>query len=61
MNKTIEYFKEVQAEAKNVKWPTRKQTLYFTLAVLVVSLFVAYYLGFWDYLFSEGLSWLLAR
>lgn len=60
MNKTIQYFKEVRAEAKNVKWPTRKQTMYFTLAVLIVSLFSAYYLGLFDYLFSQGLAWLLA-
>jgi len=59
MNKTIEYFKEVRAEAKHVTWPTRKQTMYFTIAVLVVSLFVAYYLGLFDYLFSRGLQFLL--
>lgn len=61
MSKTIQYFRDVRAEAKNVKWPTRKQTMYFTLAVLIVSVFVAYYLGLFDYIFSMGLSWLLAR
>lgn len=61
MSKTIEYLKEVKAEMKNVTWPTRKQTIYFTVAVLIVSLFVAYYLGFFDYIFSRGLEWLLAR
>ena len=61
MNKTIEYFKEVKAEMKNVTWPTRKQTVYFTVAVLLVSGFVAYYLGLFDYLFSRGLEWVLAR
>jgi preprotein translocase subunit SecE len=61
MNKTIEYLKEVRAEAKNVNWPTRKQTLYFTFAVLIVSILIAYYLGLFDYLFSRGLEWILAR
>ena len=61
MNKTIEYFKEVKAEMKNVTWPTRKQTVYFTVAVLLVSGFVAYYLGLFDYLFSRGLELILAR
>lgn len=57
----IEYFKEVRAEAKNVKWPTRKQTIYFTLAVLIVSVFVAYYLGLFDKIFSYGLQKLISR
>ncbi len=61
MNKTVEFLKEVRAEAKNVTWPTRKQTFYFTLAVLIVSVFVAYYLGLFDKLFSFGLQFLLSR
>lgn len=61
MNKTIEYLKEVKAEAKNVTWPTRSQTIFFTVAVLLVSVFVAYYLGLFDKVFSYGLQYLLTR
>lgn len=61
MDKIINYIKEVIEEAKKVTWPTRKQTILFTIAVLVVSLLVAYYLGLLDYLFSKGLGWLLTR
>lgn len=61
MSKTTEYFKEVRAEMKNVTWPTRTQTFYFTLGVIIVSLFVAYYLGFFDYIFTRGLEWVLSR
>lgn len=57
----ITYFKEVKAEMKNVNWPSRKMAMYFTLAVLVVSGFIAYYLGFFDFLFSRGLEWLLTH
>jgi preprotein translocase subunit SecE len=59
MEKTINYIKEVIAESKLVTWPTRKQTAYFTIAVLAISIIVAYYLGALDYLFSQGLGWLL--
>lgn len=59
MDKIINYIKEVVAEAKIVTWPTKKQTMYFTLAVLLVSVIIAYYLGLLDYLFSQGLGWLL--
>lgn len=61
MNKITEFFKEVIAESKNVTWPTRTQTVIFTVAVLIVSIAVAYYLGLLDHLFSQGLDWLLLR
>jgi len=56
MQKITEFFKEVMAEAKHITWPTRKQTISFTVAVLVISILVAYYLGLLDFLFSTGLE-----
>jgi len=61
MEKTITYIKEVMAEAKQVTWPSRKLTIYFTIAVLIISLIIAYYLGALDFIFSKGLGWLLVR
>ena len=61
MNKTITFLKEVKAEAGNVTWPSRKQTIYFTLAVLIVSVFIAYYLGLFDKIFTSGLEYLINR
>ena len=61
MNKTIEYIKEVIAEARHVTWPTRKQTIFFTVAVLVISIIIAYYLGLLDFLFGQSLKLLLTR
>lgn len=61
MKKTISYIKEVIAEAKNVTWPTRKQTIFFTITVLIISVFVAYYLGLLDFLFAQGLNLLLIK
>jgi preprotein translocase subunit SecE len=61
MEKITEYIKEVIAEAKHVTWPTRKQTMFFTIAVLAISIIVAYYLGALDFLFSQGLKALLFR
>ncbi|MES2930567.1 MAG: preprotein translocase subunit SecE [Patescibacteria group bacterium] len=59
MSKTVEYIKEVRVEMKNVKWPTQRQTIFFTIAVLVVSIAVAYFLGLFDKIFAKGLEWLL--
>jgi preprotein translocase subunit SecE len=61
MDKITNYIKEVIVEAKNVTWPTRKQTIFFTLAVLAISVLVAYYLGLLDFLFSKGLKYLLLK
>ncbi len=55
MSKITEYIKETKGELKHVNWPTRKQTLYYTLIVVVLSVIVAYFLGLFDYLFSQGL------
>jgi len=61
MGKITNYIKDVIAETKNVTWPTRNQTVFYTVAVLIISIVVAYYLGLLDYLFSRGLDWLLLR
>ena len=61
MNKTIEYIKEVIAESKHVTWPTRKQTIFFTITVLAISVLIAYYLGALDFLFGQGLKFLLFK
>lgn len=61
MNKITNYIKEVIAEARHVTWPTRKQTIFFTVTVLAVSVIIAYYLGLLDFLFGQGLKLLLTR
>ena len=55
MSKFTEYIKETKGELKHVNWPTRKQTLYYTLIVVALSVIVAYFLGLFDYIFSQGL------
>jgi len=46
------YLREVRAEMKHVSWPTRSQTVVYTIVVVAVSLVTAAYLGLWDYLFN---------
>lgn len=52
MSKITDYFKETRTELKHVIWPSRSQTFYYTLIVIVLSVIVAYYLGIFDYIFS---------
>jgi preprotein translocase subunit SecE len=56
MSKITEYLKDTRAELKHVIWPTRRQTFYYTLIVIILSLIIAYYLGVFDFIFSQGLQ-----
>ena len=60
MSSITEYLKETQTELKHVIWPSRSQTFYYTLIVIVLSVVVAYYLGVFDYLFSLLLGRVIA-
>ncbi|MCH7882965.1 preprotein translocase subunit SecE [Patescibacteria group bacterium] len=56
LRRLIDYLKSTRLEAKNVNWPTRKETLRFTLLVIGISLAVAAYLGFLDFIFINLLE-----
>jgi preprotein translocase subunit SecE len=56
MSKITDYLKETRTELKHVIWPTRKQTFYYTLIVIVLSVVIAYYLGIFDFIFSQILQ-----
>lgn len=51
-----QYLKDTQGELRHVAWPTRTQTIVFTVLVALVSVAVALYLGLFDYLFTTTLS-----
>ena len=56
MNGFIQYLKDTRGELKHVSWPTQRQTSVFTVLVIAISLFTAFYLGFFDFLFAEALN-----
>lgn len=49
---TVNFIKEARIELKKVTWPTRRQTLRYTVAVILMSLAVAAFLGGLDMLFT---------
>ncbi|MEK7623306.1 MAG: preprotein translocase subunit SecE [Patescibacteria group bacterium] len=53
------YLVESIAEIKKVIWPTRKQTINYTLLVVGLSIGVAIFFGVLDYIFSLGLEQLI--
>lgn len=51
-NKITSFLKEVKIEMKKVNWPNRRETIRYTLIVLAISFFVAFYLGLLDLIFT---------
>jgi len=61
MNNLIKYFRDTATELKQVTWPTQKQAMFYTALVLVISALVAVYIGVFDYLFSQVVSFIINR
>jgi preprotein translocase subunit SecE len=57
----VDYIKETRSEFKHVSWPTRRQALVFTVVVIVISLFTAIFLGFFDFIFSRGVELIINK
>ncbi len=55
-NKIVIFLKEARLEMKKVNWPTKQETLRYTLIVIGVSLVVAIYLGGLDFIFTQILN-----
>ena len=56
LNKLIKFLKEVKIEMKRVDWLGFKQTIQYTVIVILVSVVVAVFLGGIDFLFSGFLK-----
>ena len=51
------FLKDVKLELSRVNWPTKQQTIKHTIAVIVLSLVVAAFLGGLDFVFT----WILNK
>lgn len=56
LERTITFLKEARLELRKVSWPTRDQTIRYTLTVVVASLAVAAFLGGLDMAFTYILN-----
>lgn len=57
MNHFINYLKDTFTELGHVSWPTQRQSVVYTVLVVVISILVALYVGLFDFVFSRGLDW----
>ena len=56
MSRLGKYFNDTAAEMKHVSWPTQKQALVYSALVIGVSVFVALFVGAFDYVFTQLLN-----
>ncbi len=56
VDQTIEYVKGSYSEMKKVVWPTRKQTITYSMIVIAMSIGTAVFFGVLDYFFNIGLE-----
>lgn len=56
----LSHIKESRAEMKHVKWPSKKQVINYTIAVILLSLIIAAYVGALDVLFTKILSLIIS-
>jgi len=61
MSNLSNYFKATVAEMKQVSWPSQRQALVYTFLVIILSVFVALFLGLFDFLFSRGVDFIITK
>ena len=61
MNKITEFLRDVKIELGRVSWPTKKQTIQYTVVLLLMSFAVAAFLASWDAIFGFILNKLLLK
>ncbi len=59
VERTKQFLYEVKVEFKKITWPTKRETLATTSAVISFSLFIAAYLGLVDIILSKLVQWLV--
>lgn len=61
MTQAIQFLKDVKAEIDKVVWPTREETIRYSILVIVVAVATGLFLGGLDYLLTLLQDYLLKR
>lgn len=59
MSKITTYFRDLRHEFAQITWPDRRTAIRLTLIVVIFSAVFAVFLGGIDYLFGEGVRYLI--
>ena len=58
-NPVTRYLRETRGELRKVTWPTREESWRLTAIVIAVSTGMAFFLWFWDFIFSQSIQALI--
>lgn len=53
------YFRETLSEMKQVSWPSQKQAFLYTVLVILISVFVSFFLGAFDFAFTRVIEFIV--
>jgi preprotein translocase subunit SecE len=59
-NPVVNYFREAKIELEKVVWPTRKETIQYTVLVIAVSVGLAAFLAGVDFGLAKGVELLVS-
>ena len=59
MQNFTKYIRQTMSELRQVSWPSQRQTIMYTILVIAISAVVALFVGAFDYLFSQGINFLI--
>ena len=59
MDKPLNFLKEVKEELAKVAWPTREQTIRYTVLVIIIAVVTGLFLGGLDYILTASTAFLL--
>ncbi len=54
------FFEESKIELKKVNWPSRQDTIRYTIFVVILSIALALFLGLWDAIFLKAIERIIA-
>ncbi len=57
--KAVSYFRESKEELEKVTWPTRQETIRYSILVVIVSVFMAFFFASLDWALNLGLEQLI--
>jgi preprotein translocase subunit SecE len=55
------FFAESRQEFRHVNWPTRQEAVRLTVIVIVMSVGIAAFLGFFDYVFADVIKTIVSH
>lgn len=61
MQGITKYFSEARTELSKVSWPTRRQAVKLTIALIIFCAVVGAFIGVVDYFFRQGLERLILK